>query len=221
MYRHFDMDPIDVDPDGIAENQTTPGAADLVLNGALADLGGGVFDVADAGYSAGISGVRIAIDSAGDISGVIFTVYGTDQDGESVTETITGVTTTAVNSTTYWQTITRIAADSAVASNVFVGPINQIVSPTIPLNWRDHYPATFAVTGLAGTVQFDVQQSLSDFETDTDPDDMIWYDSQTDKTANVAGELARYATGCRLRWDSYSSGAELQFQLRQQDYNNI
>lgn len=31
MYKTYDIDPIDVDPDGIAENQTTAGAADLVL----------------------------------------------------------------------------------------------------------------------------------------------------------------------------------------------
>ena len=218
MYKTYDIDPIDVDPDGIAENQTTAGAADLVLNGALSDLGGGVFDIYDAGYSTGIGGVRIAIDSAGDISSVIFTVYGTDQDGVSRTETITGVTTTAVNSTTFWQTITRIAADSAVGSNVFVGPINQIVTPTLSLNWRNDFQTSVIVGGLSGTIQYDIEESLSELQGSTDPSSLVWSVSQANKTADLTGSLLNYSTAARLRVDSYSSGAELQFSARQNDY---
>jgi hypothetical protein len=218
-YFTLDMDPIDVVTNGIAENQTTAGAADLVLNGSLADLGGGVFDIYTSLYSSGIGGVRIAIDSAGDISSVIFTVYGTDQDGIERTEAITGVTTTAVNSVTFWQTITRIAADNAVGSNVFVGPINQIVSKTLPLNWRNNYPATFVVGGLSGTVQYDIEESSSNLASNTDPSTLVWGVSQSNKTADLTGSLLNYSTATRLRWDSYSSGAELQFTVRQNDYS--
>jgi hypothetical protein len=218
-YFTLDMDPIDVVTNGIAENQTTAGAADLVLNGSLADLGGGVFDIYTSLYSSGIGGVRIAIDSAGDISSVIFTVYGTDQDGIERTEAITGVTTTAVNSVTFWQTITRIAADNAVGSNVFVGPINQIVSKTLPLNWRNNYPATFVVGGLSGTVQYDIEESSSNLASNTDPSTLVWGVSQSNKTADLTGSLLNYSTATRLRWDSYSSGAELQVTVRQNDYS--
>jgi len=218
-YFTLDMDPIDVVTNGIAENQTTAGAADLVLNGSLADLGGGVFDIYTSLYSSGIGGVRIAIDSAGDISSVIFTVYGTDQDGIERTEAITGVTTTAVNSVTFWQTITRIAADKAVGSNVFVGPINQIVSKTLPLNWRNNYPATFVVGGLSGTVQYDIEETSSNLASNTDPSTLVWGVSQSNKTADLTGSLLNYSTATRLRWDSYSSGAELQFTVRQNDYS--
>lgn len=218
MYRTFDIDPIDVDPDGIAENQTTGGAANLVLNGDLSDLGGGVFDIYAAGYSTGIGGVRIAIDSAGDISSVIFTVYGTDQDGVSRTETITGVTTTAVNSTTFWRTITRIAASAAVGSNVFVGPIDQVVTPTLALNWRNDFQASIIVGGLSGTIQYDIEESLSELQGTTDPATLVWSVSQSNKTADLTGSLLNYSTAARLRVDSYSSGAELQFSARQNDY---
>lgn len=220
MYVNYDMDPINVDPDGICENQTTAGAADLVLNGVLCDLNGGTFDVTVGGYSTGIGGVRIAIDSAGDIHTVIFTVYGTDQDGVSRTETITNVTTTAVNSVIFWKTITRIAADSAVGSNVFVGPIDQIITPTLPLNWRLDFPATFDVNTLTGTCQYDIESTLSTFDVNTDPTTLTWFVAQSNKTADLLGELQRYTTGVRLRFDSYSSGAELQFAVRMQDYNS-
>lgn len=220
MYVTYDIDPIDVDPDGICENQTTAGAANLVLDGALCDLNGGTFDVTVAGYSTGIGGVRIAIDSAGDISSVIFTVYGTDQDGVARTETITGVTTTAVNSVIFWKTITRIAASAAVGSNVFVGPINQITTPTLPLNWRNDYPAFFVVGPLSGTVTYDIDATISTMDAQTDPTTLNWFNAQADKTAILTGDLPRWATATRLRFDSYSSGAELQFAVRQGDYNS-
>ncbi len=218
VYRAFDIDPINVVTNGIAENQTTAGAADLVLNGSLSDLGGGVFDIYDALYSAGVGGVRIAIDSAGDVSSVIFTVYGTDQDGIERTEAITGVTTTAVNSVVFWKTITRIAADSEVTSNVFVGPINQLVTATVALNWRNDFAATFVVGGVTGTLQYDIEETNSELLASTDPDDLVWAVSQSNKTADLTGSLLNYSTAVRLRFDSYSSGAESQFSVRQNDY---
>ena len=218
VYKALDMDPIDVVTNGIAENQTTAGAANLVLNGSLSDLGSGVFNIYTSLYSTGIGGVRIAIDSAGDVSSVIFTVTGTDQDGIARTEAITGVTTTAVNSTTFWQTITQIATDSAAGSNVFVGPINQLVSPTIVLNWRNDFAATFVVGGLTGTCQYDIEETNMPITGATDPATLVWGVTQADKTANLAGALLNYSTAARLRFDSYSSGAELQFSVRQNDY---
>ncbi len=220
VYRALDMDPPAVDTDGIAKAQTTAGAADLVLNGD--QVVGGVFNiytiVTGGAYSSGVGGVKIAIDSAGDVSSVIFTVYGTDQDGFTRTEAITGVTTTEVNSTTFWQTITRIAASAQVASNVNVGPINQIVGPTILLNWRNDYPATFVVGGLAGTCQYDIEETNMPIAGDTDPSTLVWGVTQSNKTADLTGSCLNYSTAVRCRWDSYSSGAELQFSVRQNDY---
>jgi predicted DNA-binding ribbon-helix-helix protein len=217
-YFTLDMDPLDVDTNGIAENQTTAGAADLDLDGA--QVVDGVWDihaVPTTAYSEGVGGVRIAIDSAGDVSSVVFTVYGTDQDGIARTETITGVTTSAVNSVTFWQTITRIAADAAVGSNVFVGAIDQIVSETLPLNWRNNYSATFVVD-ITGTLQYDIEESNSEMAAYTDPVDLVWGVTQSNQTADLTGSCLNYTTAARVRWDSYSSGAEMQFSLRQNDY---
>ena len=109
----LDIDPANVDVDGIAEAQTLAGAGNLTLNGALCDLGtAGQFDIGDS-YSDGIGGAKIAIDSAGDVTTVNFTVTGKDQDGNDITEVITGVTTTEVQSTNYYSQITQIAADAA------------------------------------------------------------------------------------------------------------
>lgn len=217
-YFTLDMDPLDVDTNGIAENQTTAGAADLDLNGAQV-VGGvwNIYAIPTTAYSEGVGGVRIAIDSAGDVSSVVFTVYGTDQDGLERTEEITGVTTSAVNSVTFWQTITRIATSAAVGSNVFVGPIDQIVSETLPLNWRNNYSATFVVD-VTGTLQYDIEESNSEMAAYTDPVDLVWGVTQSNRTADLTGSCLNYTTAARVRWDSYSSGAEMQFSLRQNDY---
>ncbi len=220
VYVALDMDPPPVDTDGIAKAQTTAGAADLVLNGD--QVVGGVWNiytiVTGGAYSPGVGGVRILIDSAGDVSSVIFTVYGTDQDGIERTEAITGVTTTEVLSTTFWQTITRIAASAQVASNVNVGTVSQVVSKTIPLNWRNDFAATFVAGGVTGTLQYDVEETNSALAANTDPSTLVWGVSQSNKTADLTGSLLNYSTAVRVRWDSYSSGAEMQFSVRQNDY---
>lgn len=215
MYTKLDIDPIEVDTDGIAESQTLGGAGDMALDGALSDLGtAGAFDVHDAGYSAGIGGVRIAIDSAGDVSGVTFTVTGTNQDGNATTEAITGVTTTAVESTTYWQTISQIATDGAVASGTFVGPVDEVITKTIPLNWRASVGASVAITALSGTCQFDIDETFAEIQR-TAASNWTWLDEQANKSADLAAVLDLGATACRLKVDSYTTAAELQFEVRQ------
>ena len=212
----LDIDPADVDVDGIAEAQTLGAAGDLTLNGALCDLGtAGQFDIGDA-YSDGISGVKIAIDSAGDINTVVFTVTGKDENNNDVTENITGVTTTEVQSTTYWSQITEIAANAAVASAVNIGPVDEIITRTLPVNWRAYNAATVAITGLSGTCQFDVDETFDDMRLGSDVN-TNWITKLTNQSADVAGLLTLHATATRLKFDSYTNGAELQFTVIQGD----
>jgi hypothetical protein len=210
----FDVDLIDVDDNGIAENQTTAGADDLILNGALADLGTALeFEVVTAGYSAGTGGVQIAIDSAGDVSAVNFTVTGLDENGKSQTETITGVTTTAVESTKYWSKITSIAADAAVASNVFVGPVDESATKMYPIDWRSTEACNIHVD-VTGTIDFTVQQTFANVLAGETP---VWTDitALAAKTADTTSTAAIGATAIRLKVNSYSSGAELQMYTSQ------
>ncbi len=208
----YDIDPAALDPNGIAENQTTGGAADLVLNGALCDLGTAAqFDIADA-YSAGIGGIKLLLDSAGDISSVVFTITGLDENGFVQTETVTGVTTTAVSTTKYWSQVTVIAAGAAVASNVFIGTVTgELVSPTTPVNRYSFHPAVGSISGLAGTCQFDLQETFDDLRTEAGNTGATWNNVLSNQSADVAGAATANATGIRLKFDSYSDGAELQF----------
>jgi hypothetical protein len=211
--KKLDIDPADLDPNGIAENQTTGGAANLVLNGALCDLGtAGQFDIGDS-YSSGIGGVRLLFDSAGNISTVNFTITGKDQDGFAVTEVVTGVTTTAVSTVNYYSQVTVIAADAAVASNVFVGTVTgELVSKTIPVNRFSQQAAACAISALAGTTTFDLQETYDDLST-TSGSSAAWFDFTTNQQADGASTATPNATGVRMKMDSYSNGAEFQFHV--------
>ena len=141
----FDMDIPTVDPNGIAEAQTTGGAANLVLNGALCDPGTAAqFDVGDT-YPASVAGVRMRWGSA--TEGVNLTFTGTNANGTAVTEVIAGAAgSPAVDTVQYWSQITQIAASGAIAVNTTVGDAFSTVSKTLPLNWRSREPATYVLT---------------------------------------------------------------------------
>jgi hypothetical protein len=209
--KKYDIDPADLDDNGIAENQTTAGAASLTLDGALCDLGtAGQFDIGDA-YSAGIGGIQLVFDAAGDISTVVFTITGLDQDGDSQTETVTGVTTSPVTTTKYWSQVTDIASDAAVGSNVFVGTVTGgLVSRTIPVNKHSDSGPTLAVVNLTGTCQYDLQETFDDVETVASPD-MLWTDVSSNQSSDLTASASAGCRAVRLKFDSYSNGAELQF----------
>jgi len=102
------------DADGLAESQTTSGAANLVLDGVWADLGAALqYD--------GQEGRLVTITSDADDSGITFTVTGTDRDGAATSEAITGPNATTVTGSTYHMTISTIATSGATTGNVTAG----------------------------------------------------------------------------------------------------
>lgn len=103
------------DQNGIGLSQTTAGAANLTITGALAT--GGVATLEDE------HGRQVIIVSDGsDESGLIFTTTGTDADGNTIIEEITGPGAgLTVTSALMFQTVTQIAVDGAITGNVEVG----------------------------------------------------------------------------------------------------
>lgn len=208
--KRFDIDPIDVDRDGIAEAQQLGGSGNLTLNGVLCDVGTALrFDIGDS-YSDGIAGVQIGIYSAGNISARTFTVTGLDQDGNSITESIAGPNATTTESTKYYSRITNIASDGAVASDVEVGTVDEVCTVTYPLNWRSPNAATVAVSALTGTLAYDIDETFDDILANGTAS-VNWNTRQL--TEDASETLAVHATGVRLKVTSYSSGAELQFDI--------
>tara|TARA_R110001592_G_scaffold74940_1_gene227224 strand:- start:172 stop:2316 length:2145 start_codon:yes stop_codon:yes gene_type:complete len=117
------------DPDGVCAAQTTGGAANLVINGALHSSNTINFTTA-----ASEQPRKVTIFSAGgDVSGITLTVTGTDYLGQASVEIITGPAANAtVTSTKFFNTITQIAASGAVTGNITVGSGAGQYRPTAP-----------------------------------------------------------------------------------------
>ena len=213
----FDFDPADLDPNGILENQTTGGAATLVLDGALCDLGTpGQFDIGDA-YGSGVGGVKLLFDSSGDINTVVFTITGQDQNGKDITETVTGVTTTPITTVNYYSQVTQIDTDSAVVLNVFIGTVTgELVGRTIPINRYSYNECSLAVTDLVGTCVFNLQQT---FDNVLDKNASVtWINILAGQSADVVALGTIGVSAVRLSMDSYTDGAELQLHVSYQPF---
>lgn len=149
------------DPDGIANLQTTAGAGSLTLNGELVNTGGTVI-------FNGISRA-VTLTSAGNVSGVNFTINGTLAPNGAVSETIAGPNANTVETTQVFDTITSITVNGAVGTNTSAG------SGTLGFtHWFNHnYHATvvgFSVqVNVTGTINYDYQTTLDDVNIDATP----------------------------------------------------
>jgi hypothetical protein len=122
----------------IALAQTTAGAADLVINGSLASGGVATLDTQR----------RVAIASTGNFAAVTFTVYGTDQQGNTISDAILGPNNGTVSTTKDFATVTRVSTSAIVGTNVTVGTSAVGATPGVIL---DQYISPFNI-GLAITV---------------------------------------------------------------------
>lgn len=98
------------DADAIATSQTLGAAGDLTLDGVLVSGGVATLDTLR----------RVLITSAGNDSGITFTVFGTI-DGTPFQETVTGANIGTVATTLDFETVTRISASGATAADVEAG----------------------------------------------------------------------------------------------------
>ena len=104
-------------------------------------LGG---DQTSSGSASFINAEKITITSAGDDSGRTFTITGTDKNGTSITDQVTGANAGAATSLKYFKTVTQISVDSGgnTAGAVTAGVINKEVK--IPLILWDERLSTVA-----------------------------------------------------------------------------
>lgn len=145
--------PLDAaDDNGIAQSQTTAGAANLTLNGALVTGGVAVLDTPR----------QVIITSGGNDTGITFTVYGTTYGGQSVSETVTGASGAAVATNTDFATVTRIAASGATSvSGVIAGTNSKAGSRWVRMDsWA--FPQTAIQVNATGTVNWTLQTTMDD-----------------------------------------------------------
>jgi hypothetical protein len=132
-----------LDADGISTAAAVGDGASLVIGGALASGGSVTFDQPR----------NVTILSAGDDSGISFTVTGTDETGDSATESITGANAGTATGSSYFTTVTAIAAVGDPAGNVSAGSGTAIAAPMF--RGRMRLRGIYVVnTGTAGTTTF-------------------------------------------------------------------
>lgn len=174
------------DDNGIAASQTVTGAANVVINGALATGGVAYLDVPR----------RVSITCAGNDTGITFTVYGTTFGGTSVSETVQGVSGNAVSTTVDFKTVTRIATSgSTSASGIIVGTNGVAGSRWVRLDsWAN--AETSIACNVTGTVNYTVQVTMDDPNDPTNPvaiNSVAWLNTNdTDAVTAVADVFTNF-----------------------------
>jgi len=104
---------------------------------------------------------RVLITSAGNDSGITFTINGTTFAGAPVSETITGGNAAAVYTVTDFASVTSVTTSGSTASTVTIGTNGVASSSWVCFdNWVTSNIAIQAT--VAGTVNYTIQQSLND-----------------------------------------------------------
>jgi|TARA_R110000751_G_scaffold40352_2_gene95570 hypothetical protein len=136
-------DTVALDADGISVAAAVGNNAALVLGGALAS--GGAVSLSH--------GRLVTILSAGDDSGISFTVVGTDVDGDAQTESITGANAGTATGSAYFLTISSITAVGNPAGNASAG-VNASAADAVFAGRSRLKGIYLTSTGTAGTSDF-------------------------------------------------------------------
>lgn len=175
--------PLDAaDSNGIAETQTVTGAADLVLDGVLVVDGVAVLDAPR----------RVLITSAGNDSGITFTIYGTTFGGNAASETVTGGNGGAVSSVLDYETVTQITTSGSTSvSGVIAGTSGVAGSRWVRLDsWADAQTAIQCT--VSGTVNYTVQVTMNDPNDPTNPvatNAVVWLNSNDTDAVTAVGSI--------------------------------
>lgn len=175
--------PLDAaDDNGIALSQTTAGAANLTLNGALVTGGVAVLDAPR----------RIIITSGGNDTGITFTITGTTYGGQSVSETITGASGAAASTTVDFLTVTQISASGATSGSGVIAGTNTVAgSSWVRLDsWA--FPQTAIQCNASGTVNYTIQVSMDDPNSISNPvsvANMTWLNTNDADAVSAIGDV--------------------------------
>lgn len=139
------------DADGICQSQTPLAGGNLTINGALASAGVATMDTQ-----------RIVLFTfAADETGRTFVVYGTNDSGVSMKESVAGAAATAVTTQSF-KTVTRISVDAATAGALTVGT-NGVGATSWQIINSNVAPIGLGIgVTVSGTVDFTWQYTFED-----------------------------------------------------------
>ena len=207
----IDIDPANVDDNGIADDLPTGSAwafgtdAEWIASGSGDSLAH-----------------RLVITTAGNEpagNAPVLVLTGTDADGIAQTESITLPNATTIESTKYWLTVTSGATQADTVGTFDIGWVDEIMTQTLPLNYRNYEGATFAVN-VTGTIDYTVQETLDQIHNlDNPSEDASWFNitALAAKTASLLSQGTVHTTAARLVVNSYTDTAEIQFTYMQNE----
>lgn len=127
------------------------GAGAVTLNGSLVSSGVATLDTQR----------RVLFTSSGNDTGITFTVRGTNNNGDTINETLAGSNGSSVYTVLDYKTVTSVTASGAAAGTVAIGTNGIAGSPWVMLDpWAD--PTVSIQINVSGTANYTVQQTLDD-----------------------------------------------------------
>lgn len=186
------------DANGCFEDQTTSGAAALVLDGALASGTPAKCRFASA--------QQIAIEGAGDNDAITVAIVGKDADGKRETETLTLADNGTATSVRWYIEIESITSSGAVTGNVEAGPLstNGAVSAALSPDLVS-YTAIMSLVIDSCTCTYTVEHTSYKVPSTIEP---IWFDTVglTALTADAESNIVAPVAGVRANITAYTSG---------------
>lgn len=194
---------------GIAASQSGTANTALTLNGSL--VTGGV-----ATLDSGGAARRVIITSAGNDSGITFTLKGTDRYGRPQSEVLTGATATnSAQSVKDYATITSTVPSGNTASTVTAGTNGVGSSAPIILDWVPNGNAIGCSTLVTGTVNYTIQEARDDYAPAWDmvANNPNWFSDPTfnGSTTSTAGNIQGPFTMVRLLINSGTGTVQAKF----------
>lgn len=196
--------------------------ADANLTGFASNVTGATFTLSTTATSDGLAHqVSIRNDSATDHSGKTVALVGTDADDMPQTETVTAPGTSAtVESTKYFKTLTSATPSATIGADTFdIGWVDEVASKTVMLDRTKGFGAVCQID-VTGTLDATVQVTLSNRNVYTGQESFRWIATTNTNlvalTADKIGDIEPQCVATRLIFNSYSSGAELQWLINEQ-----
>lgn len=197
-------------------NKYTP--ADANLTGFASNVTGAAFTLTASSSGDSLAHqVSIRNDSATDHSGKTVLLVGTNADGKALSESVTAPAGSAtVESAEYFMTLTSATPSATIGADTFdIGWVDEFISKTIPLDWRAGVSALRITVG--GTINYDLENTLSDIQFATTINWFIDDAAQDDETASLTARWEVTPKAIRVKANSYSSGATLTLDYVQSD----
>lgn len=196
--------------------QTTSGSGSLLINGTGSDKNfpNSFMTLTGSGFARPIS-----LTSTGNISGVNFTITGTDIRGAALTETIAGPNNNTVHTTASFYTVTSVTVNGAVATNTSLG----IYSTGISQWYCMDYLVTpsnigLGVTAVSGTINWTVQQTTYNVQAAEPPAAAILPHPDSTLVAQTVSRQGNYDApfnACQIVVNSSSAGGNLVINIYQ------